>query len=102
MELLFSEELGLVLEVSERDVETVRQRFSQASVQCLQIGKTCGFGPEATVRPEVECPVFACAVLRIHSHFFNFSGQSLCRRRGGAERTASQTQSIVGGHQFPA
>lgn len=50
MELLFSEELGLVLEVSELHVETVRQRYSDAGVQCHRVGKTCGFGPEAVVR----------------------------------------------------
>uniref|UniRef100_A0A671VXE9 Phosphoribosylformylglycinamidine synthase n=1 Tax=Sparus aurata TaxID=8175 RepID=A0A671VXE9_SPAAU len=47
MELLFSEELGLVLEVSQLHVETVRQRYSDAGVQCHRVGKTCGFGPEA-------------------------------------------------------
>lgn len=50
MELLFSEELGLVLEVSQLHVETVRQRYSDAGVQCHRVGKTCGFGPEAVVR----------------------------------------------------
>lgn len=50
MELLFSEELGLVLEVSQSDLETVCQRYSDAGVQCLHIGRTCGFGPEAMVR----------------------------------------------------
>lgn len=50
MELLFSEELGLVLEVSECHVETVCQRYSSAGVRCLRIGGTCGFGPEAMVR----------------------------------------------------
>lgn len=50
MELLFSEELGLVLEVSQLDVETVCQRYSDAGVQCHRIGTTCGFGPESMVR----------------------------------------------------
>lgn len=52
MELLFSEELGLVLEVSESQVETVCQKYSDAGVQCHRIGRTCGFGPEATVRQQ--------------------------------------------------
>ncbi|XP_061593812.1 phosphoribosylformylglycinamidine synthase [Cololabis saira] len=54
MDLLFSEELGLVLEVSQLDLEAVCQRYSDAGVQCLQIGRTCGFGPGATVRVCVD------------------------------------------------
>lgn len=54
MELLFSEELGLVLEVSQLDVETVCQRYSDAGVQCHRIGRTCGFGPEAMVRVDAH------------------------------------------------
>lgn len=50
MELLFNEELGLVLEVSQVDVETVHQRYSDVGVQCHRIGRTCSFGPEAQVR----------------------------------------------------
>lgn len=50
MELLFSEELGVVLEVSESDVKAVCQRYSDAGVQCHSIGRTCGFGPNAKVR----------------------------------------------------
>lgn len=54
MELLFNEESGLVLEVSQKAVETVCQRYSNAGVQCLQIGKTSGFGPEAMIRVCVD------------------------------------------------
>ncbi|XP_029906193.1 phosphoribosylformylglycinamidine synthase [Myripristis murdjan] len=54
MELLFSEELGLVLEVSQPDVETVCQRYSDAGLQCHRIGRTCGFGPEAVVSVRVD------------------------------------------------
>uniref|UniRef100_A0A7N6BYI4 Phosphoribosylformylglycinamidine synthase n=1 Tax=Anabas testudineus TaxID=64144 RepID=A0A7N6BYI4_ANATE len=54
MELLFSEELGLVLEVSESHVKTVRQRYSDAGVECHHIGRTCGFGPEAMVSVRVD------------------------------------------------
>ncbi|XP_072245942.1 phosphoribosylformylglycinamidine synthase [Leuresthes tenuis] len=50
IELLFSEELGLVLEVSQSDLETVSQRYSDAGVPCHRIGRTCGFGPQAMVR----------------------------------------------------
>lgn len=54
MELLFSEELGLVLEVSQVHVETVRQRYCDAGVECRPIGRTCNFGPEAQVRPRAR------------------------------------------------
>ncbi|KAG7228952.1 hypothetical protein INR49_008730 [Caranx melampygus] len=54
MELLFSEELGLVLEASQSDVDTVSQRFSEAGVQCHSIGRTQGFGPEAMVSVRVD------------------------------------------------
>lgn len=50
MELLFSEELGLVLEVSQTDLEAVCQRYRDGGLRCHRIGRTCGFGPEATVR----------------------------------------------------
>lgn len=54
MELLFSEELGLVLEVSQVHVETVRQRYCDAGVECRRIGRTCNFGPEAQVRHRAQ------------------------------------------------
>ena len=49
LELLFSEELGLLLEVSQEDLQAVCQRYSDAGLQCHRIGTTCGFGPEAKV-----------------------------------------------------
>ncbi|XP_043984966.1 phosphoribosylformylglycinamidine synthase isoform X1 [Gambusia affinis] len=54
MELLFSEELGLVLEVSQTDLEAVCQRYRDGGLRCRHIGRTCGFGPEATVRVRVD------------------------------------------------
>uniref|UniRef100_M4AAV8 Phosphoribosylformylglycinamidine synthase n=1 Tax=Xiphophorus maculatus TaxID=8083 RepID=M4AAV8_XIPMA len=54
MELLFSEELGLVLEVSQTDLEAVCQRYRDGGLRCHRIGRTCGFGPEATVRVRVD------------------------------------------------
>lgn len=54
LDLLFSEELALVLEVSESDVDTVCDRYTSAGVQCHQIGHTSGFGPEAMVRVCVD------------------------------------------------
>lgn len=49
MEALFSEELGLVLEVCESDVERVCERYTHARVHCYKIGTTCGFGPDSMV-----------------------------------------------------
>ncbi|CAL9695648.1 unnamed protein product [Knipowitschia caucasica] len=49
MELLFSEELGLILEVSQHDVERVCRKYTDAGVQCHQIGKTSGFGPSSKI-----------------------------------------------------
>ncbi|KAK7888826.1 hypothetical protein WMY93_024386 [Mugilogobius chulae] len=54
LELLFSEELGLVLEVSQNDAETVCHRYTSAGVQCHRIGKTSGFGPNSKVRVCVD------------------------------------------------
>ncbi|KAM4739676.1 phosphoribosylformylglycinamidine synthase isoform 2-T2 [Anableps anableps] len=54
MELLFSEELGLVLEVSQADLEAVRQSYRDGGLQCRQIGRTRGFGPDAMVRVRVD------------------------------------------------
>ncbi|XP_058612019.1 phosphoribosylformylglycinamidine synthase [Onychostoma macrolepis] len=50
MEALFSEELGLVLEVCESNASTVCQRYTDAGLVCHRIGKTSGFGPDARVR----------------------------------------------------
>nr|XP_061834267.1 phosphoribosylformylglycinamidine synthase-like [Nerophis lumbriciformis] len=54
MELLFSEELALVLETSQSHEESVCRRFRDAGVPCHRIGRTCGFGPEATVTLRVD------------------------------------------------
>ncbi|CAL8254617.1 unnamed protein product [Merluccius merluccius] len=54
LELLFSEELGLVLEASQEDLDTVCQRYSDAGLRCHRIGRTCGFGPEAKVSVRVD------------------------------------------------
>uniref|UniRef100_A0A8C2DYW4 Phosphoribosylformylglycinamidine synthase n=1 Tax=Cyprinus carpio TaxID=7962 RepID=A0A8C2DYW4_CYPCA len=50
MEALFSEELGLVLEVCERNASTVCQKYTHAGLLCHRIGRTSGFGPDARVR----------------------------------------------------
>lgn len=49
MEALFSEELGLVLEVYESNASTVCQRYTDADLVCHRIGRTSGFGPDAMV-----------------------------------------------------
>uniref|UniRef100_A0A9J7X8J7 Phosphoribosylformylglycinamidine synthase n=1 Tax=Cyprinus carpio carpio TaxID=630221 RepID=A0A9J7X8J7_CYPCA len=49
MEALFSEELGLVLEVCERNASSVCQRYTDAGLLCHRIGRTSGFGPDARV-----------------------------------------------------
>ncbi|KAM6963023.1 phosphoribosylformylglycinamidine synthase [Aplochiton taeniatus] len=54
MELLFSEELGLTLEVAEKDVQSICQRYTDAGLQCRRIGQTQGFGPEAMVKINVD------------------------------------------------
>uniref|UniRef100_A0A3B1K177 Phosphoribosylformylglycinamidine synthase n=1 Tax=Astyanax mexicanus TaxID=7994 RepID=A0A3B1K177_ASTMX len=47
---LFSEELGLVLEVCENNADSVCQRYTNAGLVCHRIGTTCGFGPDSMVR----------------------------------------------------
>lgn len=54
LEVLFSEELGLVVEVCERDIENVCQRYTHAGLQCHRIGTTQGFGPESMVKVHVD------------------------------------------------
>ncbi|XP_034561977.1 phosphoribosylformylglycinamidine synthase [Notolabrus celidotus] len=54
MQLLFSEELGLVLEVSHRHIQTVCQRFKDGGLQCRRVGRTFGFGPDSEVRVRVD------------------------------------------------
>ncbi|XP_068599770.1 phosphoribosylformylglycinamidine synthase [Brachionichthys hirsutus] len=54
MELLFNEELGLILEASQLDVETVCQRYGDVGLQCRRIGRTRAFGPDAVVSVRVD------------------------------------------------
>ncbi|KAJ3599540.1 hypothetical protein NHX12_033499 [Muraenolepis orangiensis] len=54
LELLFSEELGLVLEASQEDVQEVCRRYSAAGLRCHQIGRTVGVGPEAKIIVRVD------------------------------------------------
>ncbi|TSN30209.1 Phosphoribosylformylglycinamidine synthase [Bagarius yarrelli] len=50
MEALFSEELGLVMEVCESDLERVCERYKNDGLHCYKIGTTCGFGPDSMVK----------------------------------------------------
>ncbi|XP_067907410.1 phosphoribosylformylglycinamidine synthase isoform X2 [Heterodontus francisci] len=54
IELLFSEELGLVLEVAETAVDKVSSRYRAAGLQCWRIGSTTGQGPQSMVRVRVN------------------------------------------------
>lgn len=71
MELLFSEELGLVLEVSQLDVETVCQRYRAAGVECHRVGRTCAFGPEALVRHQPQHVSQAFSILSVTTVVFH-------------------------------
>ncbi|XP_051788441.1 phosphoribosylformylglycinamidine synthase isoform X1 [Erpetoichthys calabaricus] len=50
LEVLFSEEPGLVLEVQEAHEAQVTDGYRSAGLTCLTIGRTCGSGPSATIR----------------------------------------------------
>nr|XP_023650572.1 phosphoribosylformylglycinamidine synthase [Paramormyrops kingsleyae]XP_023650573.1 phosphoribosylformylglycinamidine synthase [Paramormyrops kingsleyae]XP_023650574.1 phosphoribosylformylglycinamidine synthase [Paramormyrops kingsleyae] len=52
-DVLFSEELGLILEVLESNADRVCQSYTDAGLVCHRIGRTCGFGPESMVKVRV-------------------------------------------------
>ncbi|XP_062914764.1 phosphoribosylformylglycinamidine synthase isoform X2 [Mobula hypostoma] len=54
LELLFSEELGLVLEVSEVSANEVSSRYRAAGLQCWRIGSTIGQGSQSTITVRVN------------------------------------------------
>ncbi|XP_069762804.1 phosphoribosylformylglycinamidine synthase isoform X2 [Narcine bancroftii] len=54
LELLFSEELGLVLEVSDVAANDVKARYQAAGLQCWSIGSTTGRGSQSTVTVQVN------------------------------------------------
>ncbi|XP_038668127.1 phosphoribosylformylglycinamidine synthase [Scyliorhinus canicula] len=54
IELLFSEELGLVLEVPETTVDKVQARYRASGLQCWRIGSTTGQGPQSMVKVQVN------------------------------------------------
>ncbi|KAM8960164.1 phosphoribosylformylglycinamidine synthase [Pelodytes ibericus] len=60
LELLFAEELGLVLEMSELVLEDVLEQYRAAGVHCLKIGSTKGHGPNAQVRVRVNGQEVVC------------------------------------------
>uniref|UniRef100_UPI00358ECE87 phosphoribosylformylglycinamidine synthase isoform X3 n=1 Tax=Myxine glutinosa TaxID=7769 RepID=UPI00358ECE87 len=49
LEILFSEELGLILEVQSQDEAEVLRRYSTAGLQCTTLGHVTAEGPGATV-----------------------------------------------------
>ncbi|XP_068100125.1 phosphoribosylformylglycinamidine synthase [Hyperolius riggenbachi] len=50
LDLLFAEELGLILEVPEVSHDSVIDRYRGRGLQCVKIGCTQGSGPKSTVR----------------------------------------------------
>nr|DBA18955.1 TPA: hypothetical protein GDO54_014845 [Pyxicephalus adspersus] len=50
LDLLFAEELGLVLEVPEAEHKRVIGQYQTSGLQCMKIGRTDGRGPTSTVR----------------------------------------------------
>ncbi|XP_077129905.1 phosphoribosylformylglycinamidine synthase [Ranitomeya variabilis] len=60
LDLLFSEELGIVLEVSEAAHERVMQQYRAAGLQCVKLGRTQGRGPSSTVRVRVNGEEVLC------------------------------------------
>ncbi|KAG9466959.1 phosphoribosylformylglycinamidine synthase isoform X1 [Eleutherodactylus coqui] len=54
LDLLFAEELGLVLEVPEVSHERVIERYRASSLQCVKIGCTQGRGPRSVVKVRVN------------------------------------------------
>lgn len=54
LELLFSEELGLVLEVSDTAANEVISRYREAGLQCWRIGSTTGQGSQSMVTVRVN------------------------------------------------
>lgn len=60
LEVLFSEELGLVLEVRESGVAQVCERYRDAGLSCLTIGRTRGLGPYSMVKVSVRGQEVLC------------------------------------------
>ncbi|XP_064407824.1 phosphoribosylformylglycinamidine synthase isoform X2 [Latimeria chalumnae] len=60
LEVLFAEELGLVLEVPEAAAGMVRDAYRSGGVECLRIGRTVGEGPESTVTVRVKGQEVLC------------------------------------------
>ncbi|XP_018410968.1 PREDICTED: phosphoribosylformylglycinamidine synthase [Nanorana parkeri] len=60
LDLLFAEELGLVLEVPEAAHEQVIEQYRSSGLQCVKIGCTHGKGPTSTVRVSVNGEEVLC------------------------------------------
>lgn len=50
LDLLFAEELGLVLEVPEAEHKRIIEQYQASGLQCVKIGRTHGRGPTSIVR----------------------------------------------------
>lgn len=53
-DVLFAEELGIVLEIKDEDTERVLDAFREKDVPCHQIGKANGLGEDAVVSLQVD------------------------------------------------
>uniref|UniRef100_K7GDK9 phosphoribosylformylglycinamidine synthase n=1 Tax=Pelodiscus sinensis TaxID=13735 RepID=K7GDK9_PELSI len=99
LEVLFAEELGLVLEVRSALAEEVCRRYKEAGVRCLPIGHTGPMGPQSMVRLRVngqeelarpvadlraiwEATSFQLERLQASPHCVEQEEQGLARRQG--------------------
>lgn len=99
LEVLFAEELGLVLEVRSALAEEVCKRYKEAGVRCLPIGHTGPLGPQSMVRLRVngqeelarpvadlraiwEATSFQLERLQASPHCVEQEEQGLARRQG--------------------
>lgn len=49
IDVLFTEELGLVLEVQETDIDYVVEQYKERNVPCILIGQSVSQGPDSMV-----------------------------------------------------
>ncbi|XP_075763246.1 phosphoribosylformylglycinamidine synthase [Pelodiscus sinensis] len=99
LEVLFAEELGLVLEVRSAVAEEVCRQYREAGVRCLPIGHTGPLGPQSMVRLRVngqeelarpvadlraiwEATSFQLERLQASPHCVEQEEQGLARRQG--------------------
>lgn len=62
--MLFTEELGLVLEVQETDVDYVVEQYKERNVPCILIGQSVSKGPDSMVSdPALKKFIGICKVM---------------------------------------